>query len=191
MSDQRKVYTTKQAADLLGVTLPTIVNWIKKDLLVAYKTPGGHRRITNNALASFMAANGYPIHDRVGFGRDSIHQVLIFTKEKGLGELVTEWLDLKLNVQTKVVDSLFLAGIAIGNQAPAVFILDVTTSQAQVNDIIRKVRAVDSCKKTGLILVSGPRGISPVPPSTTVLRQPLDLDQLVLKVEQMVKQSID
>ena len=186
MSEQRQVYTTKQAADLLGVTLPTIVNWIKKGLLEAYKTPGGHRRITKRALNSFMGSNGYPAKDGNSV-EPQIIEVLIFTKEKGLGELVTEWLELKLNVKTKIVESLFLAGVAIGNQAPAVIILDATNSQAQLNDTLRKIRSVNTCEKTGIILVSGPRGISPAPPGTTVLRQPLDLDQLMVKVKRIIK----
>ena len=38
-------YTTYQVAKFLGVSLPTVVNWVNNGLLAAHRTPGGHRRI--------------------------------------------------------------------------------------------------------------------------------------------------
>jgi len=57
----RRFYTTYEAAHLLGVSLPTVVNWIKARRLKAHRTPGGHRRIAREDLASFMARHGMPL----------------------------------------------------------------------------------------------------------------------------------
>src|SRR5512145_582138 len=54
-------YTTFEAARLLGVTLPTVVNWIKARRLKAHRTPGGHRRIAREDLAAFMVRHGMPV----------------------------------------------------------------------------------------------------------------------------------
>jgi excisionase family DNA binding protein len=54
-------YTTFEAARLLGVSLPTVVNWIKARRLKAHRTPGGHRRIAAEDLASFMLRHGMPV----------------------------------------------------------------------------------------------------------------------------------
>src|SRR5512145_1133212 len=54
-------YTTFEAARLLGVTLPTVVNWIKARRLKAHRTPGGHRRIGAEDLAAFMLRHGMPV----------------------------------------------------------------------------------------------------------------------------------
>src|SRR5512145_21311 len=54
-------YTTFEAARLLGVTLPTVVNWIKARRLKAHRTPGGHRRIAREDLAAFMVRHGMPM----------------------------------------------------------------------------------------------------------------------------------
>ncbi len=56
-----RFYTTFEAARLLGVSLPTVVNWIKARRLKAHRTPGGHRRIADEDLASFMLRHGMPV----------------------------------------------------------------------------------------------------------------------------------
>jgi excisionase family DNA binding protein len=54
-------YTTFEAARILGVSLPTVVNWIKGRRLKAHRTPGGHRRIAREELAAFMLRHGMPV----------------------------------------------------------------------------------------------------------------------------------
>lgn len=139
-----------------------------------------------SSLSSFMATNGYPSSEMVSVGLVSSNQILVLTKEPDLGDLVTEWLELKLNVKTTIAASLFLSGVAIGQHPPSVFIIDTTTVQIQLSDTLRKLASIKSCKNTNIILVSGPRGIPKPPPNTTVLRQPLNLEQLRVTVEEML-----
>jgi excisionase family DNA binding protein len=54
-------YTTFEAARLLGVSLPTVVNWIKARRIKAHRTPGGHRRIAREDLAAFFVRHGVPM----------------------------------------------------------------------------------------------------------------------------------
>jgi excisionase family DNA binding protein len=61
----RGFYTTHEAARLLGVSLPTVVNWIKARRLKAHRTPGGHRRIAREDLASFMVRHGMPVPEEL------------------------------------------------------------------------------------------------------------------------------
>jgi excisionase family DNA binding protein len=56
-----RYYTTHDAARLLGVSLPTVVNWIKARRLRCHRTPGGHRRIAREELATFMLRHGMPL----------------------------------------------------------------------------------------------------------------------------------
>ncbi len=57
----RRFYTTFEAAHVLGVSLPTVVNWITARRLKAHRTPGGHRRIAEEDLAAFMLRHGMPV----------------------------------------------------------------------------------------------------------------------------------
>ena len=57
----RRFYTTYEAAHLLGVSLPTVVNWVTARRLKAHRTPGGHRRIAREDLGAFMLRHGMPL----------------------------------------------------------------------------------------------------------------------------------
>lgn len=61
----RGFYTTHEAARVLGVSLPTVVNWIKARRLKAHRTPGGHRRIAREDLALFMLRHGMPLPEEL------------------------------------------------------------------------------------------------------------------------------
>lgn len=58
-------YTTHEAAALLGVSLPTVVNWVKARRLKAHRTPGGHRRIAREDLAAFMVRQGMALPEEL------------------------------------------------------------------------------------------------------------------------------
>ena len=53
--DNRKFYTTGEAADYLGVTRQTVINWSKNaKFKETYRTPGGHRLYTQEQLDSLV-----------------------------------------------------------------------------------------------------------------------------------------
>lgn len=73
----RGFYTTHEAARLLGVSLPTVVNWIKARRLKAHRTPGGHRRIGREDLAAFMVRHGIPVPDELSGAAPARRKALI------------------------------------------------------------------------------------------------------------------
>jgi excisionase family DNA binding protein len=70
-------YTTFEAAELLGVSLPTVVNWIKARRIKAHRTPGGHRRIAREELATFMVRQGIPLPDELAGAAPARRKVLV------------------------------------------------------------------------------------------------------------------
>jgi excisionase family DNA binding protein len=42
--------TTREAAALLGVSIGTVQLWVESDLLQAWKTAGGHRRVLRDSV---------------------------------------------------------------------------------------------------------------------------------------------
>ena len=73
----RQYYTTFEAAHVLGVSLPTVVNWIKARRLKAHRTPGGHRRIAREELAAFMAQHGMPLPAELADAVDGRRRALV------------------------------------------------------------------------------------------------------------------
>ena len=62
MKNHPEIYlTSKEAADLLGVTMQTIQNWIDKSYLKAWKTPGGHARIAKSSVEKLVRQQQVPV----------------------------------------------------------------------------------------------------------------------------------
>ena len=54
MNVQRGLLTPREAARMLGISYPTIKNWILDGKLKTARTPGGHHRIPLSNLKSFI-----------------------------------------------------------------------------------------------------------------------------------------
>jgi molybdopterin-binding protein len=55
MSATDAMLTPREAARMLGISYPTIKQWILTGKLVSVQTPGGHHRISESALKPFLA----------------------------------------------------------------------------------------------------------------------------------------
>lgn len=53
-STQKEFLTSREAAELLGVAVSTVQLWTESDLLRAWKTGGGHRRIARNSVEAML-----------------------------------------------------------------------------------------------------------------------------------------
>ena len=58
MNPQRQLLTAREASRMLGISYPTIKNWILTGKLKTIRTPGGHHRLTAASLRPFLAADG-------------------------------------------------------------------------------------------------------------------------------------
>ena len=59
VSDQ--LLTSSEVGDLLQVNPSSVKKWVDDGLLVAFRTPGGHRRIRAADLVSFLVRHEMPI----------------------------------------------------------------------------------------------------------------------------------
>lgn len=63
-----KIFTTGQIAKMLSVAPRTVSKWFDSGRLRGYRIPGSQdRRIPESLLVKFIAENGLPFPDEVGF----------------------------------------------------------------------------------------------------------------------------
>ena len=55
MASSQQMLTPREAARMLGISYPTIKQWILSGKLATVPTPGGHHRISESALKPFLA----------------------------------------------------------------------------------------------------------------------------------------
>ena len=54
MANQKQMLTPREAAHILGISYPTIKNWILSGKLKTVRTPGGHHRVMFGSLKPFF-----------------------------------------------------------------------------------------------------------------------------------------
>ncbi len=54
MANQKQMLTPREASRILGISYPTIKNWILSGRLKTFKTPGGHHRVSFASLKPFL-----------------------------------------------------------------------------------------------------------------------------------------
>src|SRR6478672_5985461 len=80
-----KLYTTHDIAGLLQVDASTVSKWIDRNILLAFRTPGGHRRVRATDLRSFLISHEMPVPDELG---GDIVRLLLVDTTSGLEGLL-------------------------------------------------------------------------------------------------------
>ncbi len=133
-------FTTFQVAKFLGVSPPTVVNWVNSGMLVAHKTPGGHRRIRGDDLILFARQNNYPLPEDIDEQAPESRRVLIVDDETDFSGVVREYLVLKGGYEVEVAESGFAAGLTVARFRPAVVLMDILMPDMDGFEVLRMMR---------------------------------------------------
>lgn len=129
------VLSTREAAERLGVALRTVQLWVENGVLPAWKTAGGHRRISRQAVEKLLeqrqaALNGgaVPAEDPASSASDTPRRLRLLVVEdepelRRLFLLVIERWELPIDVST--ASDGFEALLSIGRQRPHMLLTDL------------------------------------------------------------------
>lgn len=136
-------FTTFQVAKMLGVSPPTVVNWVNGGLLTAHRTPGGHRRIAQDDIASFAREHSYPLAGEVpgaAPAANSRRKVLIVDDEPDFCAMVKDYLSLRGGFDVEVADSGFAAGLTVARFRPGVILMDILMPDMDGFEVVKMLR---------------------------------------------------
>jgi excisionase family DNA binding protein len=150
--DALAVCSTSAAARLLGVSSTTVQIMVERGELRAWKTRGGHRRIS---LASLQALRDARV--RAASGRDSRAPLVVLVVEDDPAQrrlydaTITGWaLPVHLLLAVDTIDALLLAG----RHRPDVLVTDLPTRPVDGLEMLRRLRARAEFDATALVIVS-------------------------------------
>lgn len=132
-------YTTYQVARFLGVSLPTVVNWVNSGLLPAHRTPGGHRRIAHNDVIAFAREHELPV-SRELLDAGGARKVLVVDDERDFSEMVRDYLTLKGDLEVEVAESGFQAGYTVARFKPDLILMDLLMPDMDGFEVHRMLR---------------------------------------------------
>jgi excisionase family DNA binding protein len=139
MSKDETLCSTREAAELLGVSLRTAQLWVESGVLRAWKTAGGHRRIPRAAVDELLTQRRQAIEPS---GRGSSFKLLVVEDEADLLKLyrlqIESWdLPITLITATNGFDAL----IRIGETKPDLLITDLNMPGMDGFRMIRMLRS--------------------------------------------------
>jgi excisionase family DNA binding protein len=147
------ILTVFKASKFCKVSPKTIINWIEAGHIKAYKTVGGHRRISQADLETFMRKQGIPIPDEdVDDGRK---RILVVDDDPIIVETIVQALEEdEFDYEVISASDGFEAGIQVNHFKPHLLILDIMMPDIKGYDVCKKIKTDDETKNTKIIVLS-------------------------------------
>ena len=192
-SIQKSFCTTREAADMLGISLSPAQLWEESGLLKAWKTEGGHRRIERASIERLLADSTRATPDPSAAMADrtpsiaskqTTFKILIVEDNDDLRNLyrinLSQW-PLKLEIIT--ASNGFEALIKIGNARPDLMIADLFMPDFDGFKMLKTVRAEPEFQNLPIVVVTGlsPDDIAThghLPEDIAVFQKPVPFAQL-------------
>jgi len=132
------VLTSSEAARLCGVSFRTVIRWIQRGQLQAYKLPGrGDHRVPMAELRRFMRANGIP--EPPELQRNMPRRILIAEDEPNMARAMTRALT-SAGFATVSAGDGFQAGLLLYSYQPGLMILDIRMPAVDGLTVLRTLR---------------------------------------------------
>lgn len=184
---EKSFCTTREAAQLLGVSVGTVQLWVERGVLEAWKTTGGHRRVLRDSVDKLLRRAPAPAAPDPGAPSPSGQrrlQVMVVEDDESLLRLyrakIAAW-SLALDLLT--FDNAFTALLSIGRSQPDLLITDLHMPGMDGFAMLDVLSKAPESARTAIVVVSGldddeiqARGGLPL--GIEVLSKPIPFDRL-------------
>ncbi|NNB85525.1 response regulator [Corallococcus exiguus] len=180
MTDQ--LYTTHDISRLLQVDPSTVSKWIDRGILMAFRTPGGHRRVRSTDLRTFLVTHQMPVPEELG---SSTVRLLVVDDERPVLDAIKRAFkphanQVELQTTTSGVEALLL----VSEQKPHGMIIDLNMPDIDGIEVCKRIRARKQMEGVRLITMTSMHTPDVVEQSkqagaVACLAKPLDVTQVM------------
>jgi excisionase family DNA binding protein len=185
MNINKEILTTFEAARYCHVHPGTIKNWIRKESLKAFKTPGGHRRIYKKDLDKFLQDKSIPARAAHSGLRQ---RVLIVEREyknrEEISKLLHRWQGL---FEITAVSNGFEAGEMLIAFKPELVIIDPALSGLEPDELCDHIRNVLYPDTVRIVALNVDQDENESMNADSVLEQPLEIMKLKQELEKLLE----
>lgn len=181
--------TTRQAALVLGVSVRTVQLWVEAGALAAWKTPGGHRRVSRASVEGLLKS------ERKALGQDRVlgPQVVVVEDDPGMQKLYRAAFD-RWGVPLLVAGDGFEGLLLVGEHHPSVVIADLQMPGMDGFAMVRALVGREDLAHTLLLVVTGLSALEiaqhgGLPAEAPVLHKPVQLKRLESIVLEQLAQA--
>lgn len=158
--------TTREAAQLLDVSLRTAQIWTEQGLLDAWKTQGGHRRITRKSIERLIAERGgkqsnaparvSSFNEANAEARPSAVRILVVEDDVSLLKLYrVRLLNWSIPIELVTAKNGYEALVRLGATLPHLLISDLRLPGLDGFDLLRAICAIDELADLQIAVVTG------------------------------------
>ena len=192
MSSEDAYLSTKEAANLLGISLRTAQLWVESGVLLAWKTSGGHRRILRHSVDALLAERTKQVNLNPNrkFDQSALKVVIVEDDQDLLRLIELSLADLPKPVEVRSAKDGFTGLVLIGQFLPNLVIADLNMPGMDGFRMIHSL--IGSELAPSKIIVS--TALSPadielkggLPDSIEILQKPYSLRLLEEKIKELL-----
>ncbi|MEW5742656.1 MAG: response regulator [Myxococcota bacterium] len=145
-------YTTQDVAKVLSASRTSVQRWIDSGSLRAFKTPGGHRRVTQRELVAFLRRQGAPVPASL---LSRVRLLVVDDDAHFLKALKPLMKSLSSAVEVDVVDNGVDALLKIGAGEVDAVLLDATMPTLDGLQVLEKLKGNQATAEVVVIGMSG------------------------------------
>ncbi|MBL1260554.1 MAG: response regulator [Thiotrichaceae bacterium] len=158
IAEINRVMTTGEVAKYCGVSFRTVIRWIERGHLNAYKLPGrGDNRVQMADFMLFLKQNKMPVPDElkhieaVGVAAKRV----LIVEDDDIMACAIEFLLEQAGYETKIAVDGFQAGAMLGTFKPDVMTLDMMLPGMSGVEVLTFIRGMSEFNELGILVVSG------------------------------------
>jgi excisionase family DNA binding protein len=152
----KTVFTTGDVAAHCHVSQETVTNWIKRGQLVAYSTPGRHRRILPADFQSFLLDHGMPPVEGAEETRDpGERRVLVVDDEPDIVSVIVNFLKRDERYVLATAADGFDAGLKVITFNPDLVILDLMMPYLDGFSVCERIKSSTETSHIKVLIITG------------------------------------
>lgn len=198
-----KTLTTREAGVMLGVSLRTVQLWVEAGVLSAWKTQGGHRRISLESVEKVLAErdvisnlkwNARQNADTPAAAVNALKVLIAEDNEVYRDLLEFYFKNLEIPVDMTFVTDGFECLISLGKQVPDIIMTDLNMPKINGFDMIRHLANNNIYDQVEIIALTGLTQADidqkgGLPARVKVFFKPFSFKQLELIVDELIKRK--
>ncbi|MBI3182704.1 MAG: response regulator [Myxococcales bacterium] len=148
-----RLYTTHDISRLLQVDPSTVSKWIDRGIMLAFRTPGGHRRVRQSDLRTFLVAHQMPVPDELGSG--VVRLVVVDDEKPALEAIKRAFRPFANEVELVTTTSAIEAILLVSELRPHGLLIDLTMPELDGLEVVRRVKARKQLEGVRVLTMAG------------------------------------
>ena len=149
-----RFFTSHEVGDILQVNPSSIVKWINEGALHAFRTPGGHRRITATELVRFARHHGMPVPEELK-ALATTRVLVIDDEPRFLRAIERAFKPFDEEIEVSTVDNGIDALLRIGSLKPEIVLLDLRMPGLDGFEVLKRLGKNPETKGIQVMAMSG------------------------------------